>query len=125
MLMHRDKPVKMDPDVKEKWCEALESGQYRQGRAYLNRGEHFCCWGVLCEVLKVPHSALYKSPGGNLDVVAYEGATTLPTPAILKQAGLETAYFEVDIEGNLQTLQVHNDAGHGFLRIAKAIRENL
>lgn len=33
------------------WIAALRSGQYKQGRAYLEAGGKFCCLGVLCHVL--------------------------------------------------------------------------
>jgi hypothetical protein len=45
----------MVPSVKEKWCEALRTGRYRQGNGVLNgsdmHGEFYCCLGVLREVM--------------------------------------------------------------------------
>jgi hypothetical protein len=41
----------MTADVKTKWTAALRSGRYRQGTGYLHRGDAFCCFGVLCDVV--------------------------------------------------------------------------
>ena len=43
----------MDPVVKEAWCQALESGKYKQGWASLRTGLNnpkYCCLGVLCDL---------------------------------------------------------------------------
>jgi len=43
--------LRLKPEVKVKWLEALRSGHYDQGSGWL-RGEDntFCCLGVLCDV---------------------------------------------------------------------------
>lgn len=45
----------MDRGLRDKWCEALRSGKYKQGRTRL-KNEHgeYCCLGVLTEVSGVP-----------------------------------------------------------------------
>ncbi|WP_395138355.1 hypothetical protein [Schlegelella aquatica] len=37
--------------IYEAWIAALRSGQYKQGRSYLELDGKFCCLGVLCHVL--------------------------------------------------------------------------
>lgn len=38
----------MDPKIKEAWCQALESGEYKQGQERLKSpGNKFCCLGVI------------------------------------------------------------------------------
>ena len=39
----------MRPVVK-RWVDALRSGEYKQGRNFLERDGKFCCLGVLCEI---------------------------------------------------------------------------
>jgi hypothetical protein len=34
----------------KKWVEALRSGKYKQGKAYLRKGDKYCCLGVACEL---------------------------------------------------------------------------
>lgn len=41
----------MKSEIKEKWIQALESGEYKQGRGGLrNADDTYCCLGVLCGV---------------------------------------------------------------------------
>jgi|SRR5882672_319468 len=37
-------------EVRTAWAFALESGEYPQGKLYLNNNDQFCCLGVLCEL---------------------------------------------------------------------------
>jgi hypothetical protein len=43
----------MNPEIKQKWVDALRSGKYKQGQTYLLNKENgsYCCLGVLCEVV--------------------------------------------------------------------------
>lgn len=36
--------------IRLKWAEALESGNYLQGRNRLKSGRHYCCLGVACKL---------------------------------------------------------------------------
>ena len=41
----------MNRDVVEQWCNALESGEYKQGRGVMrDRDDNYCCLGVLCDL---------------------------------------------------------------------------
>lgn len=40
----------MKKEIKEKWLEALRSGEYKQAHARLKTGQTFCCLGVLCDL---------------------------------------------------------------------------
>lgn len=43
--------IKMNPEWKAKWLEALRSGKYVQGTDCLRNSEdQYCCLGVLCDV---------------------------------------------------------------------------
>jgi hypothetical protein len=51
----------MKASLKRAWINALRSGEYTQGRKYLNAEGALCCLGVLCEVAGVPkNSRLYS-----------------------------------------------------------------
>ncbi len=42
---------KMDPELKQKWLDALRSGKYKQGEGQLrNVQDEFCCLGVLADI---------------------------------------------------------------------------
>ncbi len=40
----------MKPEIKKLWSDALNSGNYRQGKGQLLKDGEFCCLGVLCDV---------------------------------------------------------------------------
>lgn len=41
----------MQPELKQKWIEALRSGKYKQGVGVLRSAtDKFCCLGVLCDI---------------------------------------------------------------------------
>jgi hypothetical protein len=47
----------MDPDVKQRWVQALRSGEFVQGTGALRTplpegGFAYCCLGVLCEIVE-------------------------------------------------------------------------
>lgn len=42
--------MKLKPEIKTKWLEALRSGDYEQGRSQLRTGDNFCCLGVLTDI---------------------------------------------------------------------------
>ncbi len=43
---------KLSPELKEKWLEALKSGNYKKGKniLYNDINNSYCCLGVLCDV---------------------------------------------------------------------------
>lgn len=44
----------MDQEIKQKWVQALRSGDYEQGMGTLCKDGKYCCLGVLGEVLDLP-----------------------------------------------------------------------
>jgi hypothetical protein len=65
---------KLKPDVKQRWLDALRSGQYKQTVGRLKDSEGYCCLGVLCDVLKGD----LGSEWGDADLKGYD--THPPTP---------------------------------------------
>lgn len=43
----------MNPTVKQKWVEALRSGDYQQTEKVLKHGNCFCVLGVLCGLYRI------------------------------------------------------------------------
>jgi hypothetical protein len=40
----------VDAQIKQKWIEALRSGNYEQTTGSLREGNRYCCLGVLCAI---------------------------------------------------------------------------
>lgn len=54
---------KLKPEIKQKWLDALRSGEYEQGEGYLRYNDKYCCLGVLTDLyLKETNKewAIYK-----------------------------------------------------------------
>lgn len=41
----------MDAQLKQRWIDALTSGEYRQTQDHLKDGNGYCCLGVLCDLV--------------------------------------------------------------------------
>jgi hypothetical protein len=107
----------------EKWLQALESGDYKQGmgnlHVVLGYGELFCCLGVGCAVFDLPREQLET-------VVLYDGVRDYAPEALVKALGLHSSagsmFFHGTVGGNLAAM---NDSGnYPFKVIAATIRNN-
>ena len=125
----------------ETWCEALESGKYKQADGQLRAGDAFCCLGVACDL----------SGTGDWEGDAYHTVTyglddfTLPFPvremlALATSTGdfefstlpsdLQTSIAQIaeangrsgEIDGPPSDLAGLNDYSVPFPLIAKVIR---
>lgn len=69
-------------EMRQKWLNALRSGEYKQGRGNLRVGDEYCCLGVACEVLK---DELNLSVGESDGVTLY-GSNQATAPSQLEDA---------------------------------------
>ncbi len=80
----------MDKDIKQKWLEALRSGEYKQAREELRSidpgsdTQSFCCLGVLCDI----HA---KETGGEWDRGEYRGNAEFLPHEVCAWAGLSVS----------------------------------
>lgn len=56
----------MDRELKAKWCEALRSGDFTQGRKKLKHAGRFCCLGVL-QAIEPQTAGAYDGGGAKCD----------------------------------------------------------
>jgi hypothetical protein len=112
----------MKAEIKQKWLEALRSGNYKQGTGELcisytsGRFEH-CCLGVLAEVCGIDRSKLFNSD--HLERIGH--------PEILGAWGLgHYNSGDPDTHTNEQRkLAAMNDTGKSFAEIADWIEANI
>lgn len=122
----------MNPDVKQLWLTALESGEFRQGHcnlAYVDTGGKtwHCCLGVLCElavragVLPAPTSTV-----GLLgrELLTYNDSTKFLPLAVERWAGLEGSGGN-PLAGDRTLAFLNDERKASFAEIARAIRETL
>jgi hypothetical protein len=113
----------------EKWVQALESGEYTQGKNFLKKRKRhtqtfeYCCLGVACEVFG--KNILTETDTRADGVIKFsdtphdEGWSGSMPPAIMKILKLNTRIGE---NHNFSSLAEQNDRGDSFAKIAAFIR---
>lgn len=110
----------MNQDIKQRWIDALRSGQYQQGTGCLRDAQdRFCCLGVLCD-LYVKENAEpgseddweQGSEGDDYDYCLHDSAGVLPK-AVQQWAGLKT-----------HNPAVRHHVGGGYLTPISALNDN-
>ena len=99
-----EKLTREQVEVRRRWTEALRSGEYPQGKLFLNSDGRFCCLGVLCEVSGVHKQ---RHPDG---AMMYEGLVSNLPSSVRKAAGLCSDLGDL---GGSPSLTVLND-GYDF-----------
>ncbi len=115
----------MNKTIKEIWIQALESGEYEQGKGLLREDEdRYCCLGVLCDLYSKIHPSTQWQLGDNGTWYFLDEEATLPKK-VMKWAGLESSAGEYDLESSKKHpwLTEDNDNGKSFKEIAEIIRE--
>ena len=127
----------MNPEIKQKWIEALRSGKYNQGtgclRTYKNE---FCCWGVLCDLHSKKNGDVWHITPLMQDgegKYAYYNEKLFAPKNVLKWAGFSDSILismnEPLVSGSESDkcffLSSLNDAGKTFSEIADIIEKNL
>lgn len=118
----------MKHEVALKWAEALESGQYEQGKSSLKTTRGYCCLGVLCEISGL--GAWDAWDGGSYVLPTGSRATSSLPIGVMEWAGMWSPHgafstqVDTDDFGGNGALTGKNDIlGWDFKRIAAFIRE--
>lgn len=110
--------MKMPCKLKAQWIAALRSGDYEQGKGFLQKNDKFCCLGVLQEI-----SGVEKGLGLSLHgACTYDGCDTLLSPNTQIRFDCHDAGFTVPGGHRLSAL---NDSGVSFANIADLIEEHV
>ena len=110
----------MNQQVKEKWVSALRSGDYKQTKSCLHKGDGFCCLGVLCDLYGKEHNVEWKLVDAGIYYEFQDKKAILPL-SVIEWAGVEDDNPEI-CETPLSRL---NDNGSTFNEIADLIQEHL
>jgi hypothetical protein len=57
---------KMNTEIKQKWVNALRSGEYEQGSEKLYSGRGYCCLGVLCDLYSKENGLKWEFRGDDV-----------------------------------------------------------
>jgi hypothetical protein len=115
----------MKPEIKQKWIEALRSGEYDQGKHYLrNTGNQYCCLGVLCDIYSKETEVEWD------DTLAKDGRFCYQFLNASGYLPIEVQHWaEIEYHGGWvdpgRSLTYLNDSGESFETIAQKIEEKL
>lgn len=101
----------MDVELKEKWCQALESGDYKQGHDHLCDDGRYCCLGVLADIVD-PEG--WDHVEGRWST--HRGFRKMPSREFLKRVKLHST--------RANSLANYNDDGWSFAELAARIRRD-
>lgn len=128
----------MKQEIAMQWVEALESGEYKQGKLQLrkyggkDKPNKFCCLGVLCNLHALAHPEVAAT---QTKPYSYLGHDLGLPPAVVAWAdmgsrgrgidgGLGEFHFDLDDAPNANSLADLNDQyGYSFQQIAEVIRQ--
>ena len=130
--------TKMNPEVKQKWIDALRSGKYEQGSEKLRSQQGYCCLGVLCDLYSKEQNVDWDFRGDNdyfqpTDYWYFEDQSEFLPDSVKEWAGLpvgnpsvrvdvteeddENDWFYKDEIANL------NDSGYTFNELSNVIEQ--
>lgn len=123
----------MKKEIKEKWIDALRSGEYTQTQGSLRNENGYCCLGVLCDLYTKEHNLKWDSHYSSFaerTVYQLEDYQNLPPSSVLTWAGLNqqdpyVKYVDKDSNEIKETLSKLNDTGKTFLDISEYIDTSL
>jgi len=97
---------------RKKWIEALESGEYEQGKKRLRtEDDGYCCLGVACDISELGEWVDYE--GDYEYKVGYYSRGASLLDALVDWLGLWDD-LGVTREGNYRSLYIMNDEGASF-----------
>ena len=139
----------MNPEVKQKWIDALRSGNYEQGSEKLRNVSGYCCLGVLCDLYAQEYNTEWEFMGYEdesnpqpTDYWYFEGQSEFLPESVMEWAGLKTNNPQVrvepqvrfEVEDNEDEDNSHyedalianvNDSGYTFNDLSKIIEQQL
>lgn len=130
---------KMNPEVKQKWIDALRSGDYEQGSEKLRSVSGYCCLGVLCDIYSREHDTQWEFRGYDelsdetnphpMDYWYFDEQSEFLPYSVMDWAGLKThnPSMRVDSDDDFYTDEIANlnDSGYTFNDLSKLIEQQL
>ena len=108
----------MKRSIARKWAAALASGEYKQGKGQLRKGDKFCCLGVLCNLHAQEHPEIAAKQKHKSTYLGEKGE--LPEH-VQEWAGMNSADGYITYNAGL--IGMNDIEGKSFAEIAKVIRK--
>lgn len=115
----------MNSEIKQKWINALRSGEYTQTLGNLKDGRGYCCLGVLCDIYSQEMNVPWEKNPDYGYYYMHDEEEILPHQ-VREWAGLPNSCPEVIDENDVNQLLVTlNDNGMDFVPISDLIEKSL
>jgi hypothetical protein len=108
----------------EEWLQALESGKYKQGRKWLNKGGNMCCLGVACELFKDKLNLSVVDCGSSNSVRYYDSESNAAPHGVVDLLHLGGYLGQASGEGFRDLYQLNDEDLLTFPEIASHIRKH-
>lgn len=110
----------MDRKVKETWIKALKSGEFKQGKGYLESDGKYCALGILSLLSLVEGQCTYNQVDG---LGRFDNKRYTLSYNTLTWAGMDLEDFKADVlfEGESTSIADLNDRGLSFQKLAQII----
>jgi len=121
----------MNTKIKQKWVEALRSGEYSQGRLQLYDGTNYCCLGVLCNLYMDEKNETwdYRTDEDEvIDSYYFDGEGELPPECVLDWAEIKMQDPLIKINVDLEAIsltELNDKLKYTFPQIADLIEAQL
>jgi len=109
----------MNQQIKQRWIEALKSGEYQQGHEALRYDNKFCCLGVLTDLYIKEHGLQWHKGVG--ECWSFDDKDGLLASSVQKWAGLSDA--DPVILGDCAT-ELNDGTNASFEEIASYIEQD-
>ncbi len=120
----------MNQRIKKLWIEALRSGEFQQGKGYLEKNGKYCALGVLSALALIEGHCTYFEENG---IARFDNRCFHLSYNVMKWAGIaqeDERYLNEDehevlirYEGKLTSIGRLNDEGVGFKQLARLIQK--
>jgi len=136
--------TKMNPEVKQKWIDALRSGDYEQGSEKLRGVNGYCCLGVLCDIYAREHDTQWEFRGYDelsdesnphpMDYWYFGDQSEFLPEFVMNWAGVDVncPVVKLDVEEDGEDSWFYhegladlNDSGYTFMDLSKIIEQQL
>ena len=114
----------MNPEIKQRWIEDLNSDEYKKTKKHLKDSTGFCCLGVLTNLYITEHNQEWNLY--NDCYYTFDGLYGSLSSDVMNWAGIDAPWGNLkEPVGEFDTLAGLNDNGYSFKQIAQVIEEQL
>lgn len=118
----------MNKEIAKIWCDALRSGEYKQGTGVLHDLDHntFCCLGVLCDLAVKAGIGVTPKPAFGFNT--YDNAFNMLPDSVKKWAGMFNGGGRLKSDGctnDNALFRLNDEKKFSFVKIADFIEEHV